>query len=265
MACVNQRYAGAPVPNPWATLAYGPDGPVDYKDPQHFENAVGPYEQLSRNNRNYDPEFKIPSNNVEDTLPEPIKSWVGPGGGEKLWINPTAPPLRYPNFQEYRDPHTETDGSEKSASANTSGNDDNRFSSSLVGDDGTSSFDHVFDGSDASTVASNLDLSILDPTAGDTFDLAGQADLGAFDLTSDNIASAPDGGSDLWSSSTLTPSPDFALGDNSDLWSSSSDDIASLSGGDSPLFELAGSSGDGSSDQDLFSKRSRTRARDFRY
>ena len=261
MRCLNQRYVGNPIPNPWATLAYGPDGPIDYKDPQHIDNPNDPMNGLGRSNEEYDPDKLIPSNNQEDATFTPFKDFLNlldGGPNYKLFDNQKAPPLTYPPPIKHGDPqfpNSAIDGSEKTAFAHTHGNDNSLFSNSIANGD-TSSFDNAFDGTDPSTVATTLDPSILANNPGGAFDLASQADLGAFDLNYDT-ASASDGSSDLWSSSTLAGSPN-----NQDMFATGPDsnsDGTSLSG-DLRLLDASGPASN-----DLFSKRSRKAAREFRF
>lgn len=250
IACINIKYVGEKIDNPWNVRNYGTDVP-DYTDPNHFIQGGNSFDALSRNNERYDPEHKLPSNTQLDNNFEPFRSFIQKVDGDRknIIFDNQAPPLEYPPRMLQNGGRTyhksDADGSEQQASAEP----DYSLFNSPVADGGTS-LDGIFAGDAGTDVATTLDPSIFD-NAGDTFDLASQGDLGAFDLGT-NIASADGTAINDWDSSLASTGVDLFTADNSNGGDSTAGDLAFLG------------SPDGSTDDSLFSKRSRESPRDFR-
>lgn len=231
---------------------FGTDGPPDYTDPNHFVQGGNSWDATERNNDIYDPEHKLPSNDAEDNAFEPFRSLIINTGG----INPKnpqfdnqAPPLTYPpkklqnggrTYQKSdKSDKSEADGSTQHASADP---DHSLFDTPVAA--GVPPLDGIFAGDAGTDIATTLDPSIFD-NAGKTFDPTSQADLSAFD-SSTNIASGD------WDSSLASTGVDLFTADNNNGGDPTAGNLAFLDGAD------------GSTDYSLFSKRSRKSPRDFR-
>ena len=145
-------------------LNYGPDGPINYADPQHVVTGGMLEDQWNINNVRYDSKDFLQSTNRGEINQAKLHDDVN---------------------------HLETD-----ASANSADPDYSLFTSPVV--DGATSFDGVFDGNGVSDVTANLDPSILN-NFDNSFDLARQGDIGAFDSTSNLANTDGTSGSD-WTS-----------------------------------------------------------------
>lgn len=287
--CLNYKYTyGDKVSNPWHALDYGPDGPIDYSDPQHFSGDPNSWANTrSYNNPEYDPEGKLRSNDARDNSPEPLRSFIhntgadlGPGPDPPpniAWPVPQNPPPRPVS------PSSAIDEPEKDASAGSADSDHSLFSNAIA-DGGTFTngvLDGASDGNGAATgLTASLDKSLFD-NAGNSnniFDASTQGDLTAFglDSTSSNLASVGGGGfsdDNDWTSSLSPGEINFFTADNNvggsttpydDLFTANNDAGTITTTDDLFIADntLAGST---NGDDNLFAKRSRKNsARDFR-
>lgn len=219
LKCPNLKYAyGDEVPNPWHTKNYGPDGPVDWKEPQHFGDPSKYVE-----NREYLGKEGIESVFDSDGLlplggAPPKEQAPGRRKPFEDEITPQNPPPRLKDLirpvtpYPFTPPHSEADDPEQEAFAGgVDGTDYSLFTTGAIADSGTTSTNGIFDGAanGASDVTATLDPSIFE-NAGNLFDATNQADLTAFDPSSfsSNIASS---NNEAWTSALL-PS------DNSNLF-----------------------------------------------
>lgn len=268
--CVNLKYTyGDAVPNPWHSLGYGPDGPVDYKDPQHFttdpSNFKNSWEYLKIEGLEdqFDPDGILPKFS-EASTPDSIKDFVHSTpedaetnpGRRKPPTNDVIPPNPPPRLKDLIKPVSpqseidDDDDAEEDASAGSAADDpDYSLFSSPIADSGTSKSD-IFNGAanGASHLTATLDTSIFDNSGSNNnlFNDANQADLTAFDSTSptiiSNIASL-DGSSSSSSSNNNDWTSSLLPGGSSDLFTADSGGkTPSTSSNDDDLF-AAGNSG----------------------
>lgn len=285
---MNLKYTyGDKVPNPWNTLNYGPDGPVDYSDPQHFSPSDGSWlgdreQRLTISNKldEYDPEKKLLPW-VDDGTRGALRDFVH-GTEESRARNPVnrkppnddvIPPNPPPRLKDMIRPprQGEADDAEQDASAaGSDGVDDSLFTDNPTADSGTP----------LNGVTASLDPSIFDKVGDNLFESANQADLSAFDPGASTTTTTSDialGGNNDWTSALLpgagygnddifTADTSGGINNNNNDNLFAADDSAGANlfsgGGDlSFLDSPAGSAGD-----DIFSKRRRTTSpRDFRF
>lgn len=295
---MNSKYTdGEKVPNPWHTMNYGPDGPVDYKDPQHFyhtgQDYINSREYIGKSNllEDYDPEGILPTSE-DDWTTGGFKEWVHATPASRARSRTKRPPkidpvipknppprlkdLIHPPTVHPKTPHSEVDDPDQELFATgnaddpTDRTDYSLFATNSPADGATPSL-NLFDGvaTGQTDVTAGLDPSIFD-NAGDLFDATSQADLTAFDPTSSstlNVASIENDNSD-WTSALL-PSDG-----NSDVFSADiggfTGDLFTAGNGDGgisdDLFIASNDNGGTVADDDnLFAKRyQRTSPRDYR-
>lgn len=298
--CVNLRYTyGDKVPNPWHTVGFGPDGPVDYKDPHHFFHTGSEYIssreyiKIEGKESEFDPEGILPDSTAR--TPAALRAFVHGTAEQRAAdpanrkppstkvIPPNPPPRLKDAIQPYHvspsTPRSETDNPEQDAFAPgnagdpTDGTDYSLFATSPVADSGTPSGNGLFDGTD---LTASLDPSIFN-NAGNLFDATNQADLTAFDPSSSSTASniALSDNND-WTSALLPSSgnSDIFTADNSLFSNSDNLFTADNSGGKTSTGDGLFTDGDisllnspvGSTDDNLFAKRYiKTSPRDFRH
>lgn len=302
---MNLRYAyGDKVPNPWHSENFGPDGPIDYKDPQHFYHSgreyisSREYLKVEGLESQYDPEGKLPDST--SNTPQFLQGFIHGTAEEraKLPANrkapsndviPPNPPPRLKDLIHAPDkhpstPHSEADDPEQEASAAGSvndaadGTDYSLFTSNPIADGGTSSTNGIFDGAanGGTDVTASLDSSIFD-NAGNLFNAANQADLTAFDPTSSTTSNIALSGNNDWTSALLPSDGNSNLftADNNGFSSGDSMFTADNFGGKSTIGDdMFSAGGDisllnpaaGSTDDNLFAKRYvKTSPRDFRF
>lgn len=266
------------MPNPWNSLNYGPDGPVDYKDPQHFQHPgqdyINSHEYLGKEGleSEYDPEGKLPDSTshtpaalvpfVHGTAESRAKNPVNRKPVRDIVVPHNPPPrlkdLIHPPTSHPSTPHSETDDPEQEAFASgsaddpTDGTDYSLFTTSPIADSGTPSTSGLFDGAanGGSDVTASLDPSIFE-NAGNLFNAANQADLTAFDpsssSTTSNIASSDNND---WTSALLPGdgNSNTFTADNGGLFTDSL--FAANNGGD--MFTADNSGGKSTAGDDLF-------------
>ena len=284
------------MPNPWHTLNYGPDGPIDYKDPQHFGDPstyVNNREYLGKEGIEaaYDTDGLLPLGGIPPK--ENNRGARKPFDDEVIPPNP--PPrlkdLIHPATTHPFTPHSETDDPEQEASAGGAGDldgtDYSLFTTSPIADSGTTSTNGIFDGAanGALDVTASLDPSIFE-NAGNLFDATNQADLTAFDPSSSTANIAASNNED-WTSALLPGdnsnvfTADNGGFTNGNLFAAGNGETATTdglftadNGGNSYTDDLFSGSGDisllnppaGAANDNLFAKRyQKTSPRDFRF
>ncbi len=294
IGCVNDRYNGPPLPNPWATRQYGLEKPGPYKEPDHLlDYCPGPgplillpvqfCNERFRNTPVFDPEGKLPNNDLPGPRETPE---LDPQSGDPRKKKSSVDGNFFANVDE---------GSEEPFDVSTLQGSETLWDSASAG-----SWETLPSlGDDLSLVASvGPDLGEFN-SAGGAFDIASAGgdpsvfmnDGGNFDVaTTGETNLSPDGdvlalydgtaNGDLWALNDLTA--DGELGAFNDvpadeqLWAldyegpSGDTSATTLGGGDEHLFTLG--SGDEDlfattlgGDEDLFAGFSRRSPRDFRF
>ncbi len=299
IGCVNDRYKGPPLPNPWATRQYGQATPGPEEEPDHLADEcpgllkwvpglpVSFCNERFRNTPVFDPEGKLPSNNVDDNCPDILKWLCGaPEGPHKKpeWDPQSGDPRKKKSSVDGNFFADVGEGSEEPFDVSTL-----TGSESLWGDSASAGSWETRPslGNDPSLVASvGPDLGEFN-SAGGAFDIASAGgglsvfmnDGGNFDVaTTGETNLSPDGdlsalydgtaNGDLWALNDVTP--DGELGEfgevtaDRQLWAldyeGTSGDISAttLGGGDEHLFTVGGGDEDlfattlGGGDEDLF-------------